>query len=311
MLNNATMNTTDMRIASNRVRDIEHYCHQELDGMYGHNEVRMFVRMLFERFLGWDHATLLSRREETINQSDLLKFHWAVEDLRQWRPIQYIVGWTDFCGCQIAVDERVLIPRPETEEMVLRAIELWESVHGGGGAISVLDLCTGSGCIAIAMAKHWPGAQVTGVDISAEALAVARKNADTNGVDVLFELADILEPDYGMHGTEDYGIIVSNPPYVRESERDAMQANVTEHEPEGALYVADSDPLVFYKAIARIAQRRLARDGMAVTEINEALGKETLAIFEEAGFQGHVEQDFRGKQRTLVLHRKNGTSEAC
>jgi len=148
------MNTTDMHIPSNKGRDIERDFHTELAGLYPDSEITMFVRMLFEAFLGWSLTDLLLRRDDTVNQSDLLRFHWAVEDLKQWRPIQHIVGWSEFCGCRIDVDQSTLIPRPETEEIVDWTIKNISNLTSATTPFKALDLCTGSGCIAIALAKH-------------------------------------------------------------------------------------------------------------------------------------------------------------
>lgn len=290
------MNTTKMLIPSNKVRDIERYCHAELDKMYGAGEVTMFVRMLFEAFLGWGPVRLLTSKEETVNQSDLLRFHWAVEDLKRHRPIQYIIGWTEFCGCRIAVDESTLIPRPETEEIVNRIHERLSDK----APQRVVDFCTGSGCIAIALAKRWPDADVFGVDISEPALQKARENALQNHVAVQFVQADILkDTDWREVLPHPCDLIVSNPPYVMEQERDAMQRNVLDWEPETALFVPDTEPLVFYKSLAKTGKMLLAPGGTFVAEINERLGNETLHLIKAAGFEGEVEKDFRGKARTV------------
>lgn len=289
------MNTTDMRIPSNRVRDIERYMHAELDALYGAGEVGAFAAMLFEAFLGWDRTHLLLHRDSTVDQSDLLRFHWAVEDLRKFRPIQHVVGYTDFCGCRINVSPDVLIPRPETEEMVEW---LCDRFSGSAPPLSFLDLCTGSGCIAIALKNHVPAARVTAVDLSPAALALARRNATANGAEVDFVEADVLEGMNGLNGR--FGLIVSNPPYVRESERAAMAANVLDYDPAMALFVPDDDPLRFYRAIGAFAAGHLAPQGLLALEINEALAAETCALLQSQGFSTEVREDFRGKPRMVT-----------
>lgn len=288
------MNTRNLRFKSNRVRDILSLFHEELDGMYGSGEVGVFLDMLFEAFLGWDKVRLLTSREQTIDQSDLLRFHWALEDLKQYRPIQHIIGFVGFCGCRIEVSPDVLIPRPETEEMVewVVASGRWSVVSG-----QILDLCTGSGCIAIALKKAFPAADVTAVDVSPKALEIARQNAKNNGVEVNFVEGDVLDGLNGVNGS--YGLIVSNPPYIRESERGQMQRNVLDYDPALALFVPDDDPLRFYKAIADIANEHLAENGHVVVEINEALAEETCAVFKAQGFSPKVHEDFRGKPRWI------------
>ncbi len=292
------MNTTNLRFRSNRVRDVISLYHEELDGMYGNGEVGVFVEMLFDAFLGWGKVRLLTSKEQTVDQSDLLRFHWALEDLKKHRPIQHIIGYTDFCGCRIKVNPDVLIPRPETEEMVI-SLTPSPSPHGEGSRI--LDLCTGSGCIAIALKKAFPAAEVTAVDVSPKALEMARQNAQNNGVEVRFVEADVLEGIDGLKGQ--YGLIVSNPPYVRDSERAQMAANVLDYDPALALFVPDDDPLRFYKAIATIAKEHLAEDGLLVVEINEALAYETSALLKDYGFSPKVHTDFRGKARWISARR--------
>lgn len=287
------MNTRNIRFRSNRVRDILALYHEELDGMYGSGEVSAFGEMLFEAFLGWDRVRLLTSREQTIDQSDLLRFHWALEDLKRYRPIQHIIGHVDFCGCRIAVSPDVLIPRPETEEMV-------EWIVGSGQWVvgSILDLCTGSGCIAIALKKAFPQAEVTAVDVSSKALAMARQNAESNSAEVHFVEGDVLDGVNGFNGS--YGLIVSNPPYVMEKERAQMQPNVLDYDPALALFVPDDDPLRFYKAIAAIAKEHLATDGLLMVEINEALADETAELFRACGFSPTIHDDFRGKHRWIA-----------
>ena len=323
------MNTRNIRFKSNRVRDILSLYHEELDPLYGPGEVRTFGEMLFEAFLGWDRVKLLTSKDHTVNQSDLLRLHWALEDLRRHRPIQYIIGHVDFCGCRIAVSPDVLIPRPETEEMVDFLVESgewrtengeWRAENGERRAESrILDLCTGSGCIAIALKKAFSGADVTAVDISPAALAIARQNALENAAEVTFVQSDILATPKEENKEEDkeknreeknfnfqlsiFNLIVSNPPYVRQSERAAMRRNVLDYEPPLALFVPDDDPLRFYRAIAAIAARCLAPRGLLALEINEALAADTCALLARYGFAATVHRDFRGRDRFLTATR--------
>ena len=295
------MNTRNLRFKSNRVRDIISLFHEELDGLYGTGEVGVFLDMLFEAFLGWDKVRLLTSREQTIDQSDLLRFHWALEDLKQYRPIQHIIGYTDFCGCRIAVSPDVLIPRPETEEMV-NSLTLGPSPKGERSKI--LDLCTGSGCIAIALKKAFPNAEVTAVDISEKALALARRNTQNNATEVNFVQADVLTLAINPL-LSTFNLIVSNPPYVRECEKKGMQRNVLDYDPALALFVPDNDPLQFYKAIANIAKEHLTADGLLMVEINESLADETCALLRGQGFFPTLHTDFRGKSRFISATRKN------
>jgi release factor glutamine methyltransferase len=165
---------------------------------------------------------------------------------------------------------------------------------------SILDLCTGSGCIAIALKIAFPQAEVTAVDVSSKALEMARQNAESNGAEVRFVEGDVLDGVNGFNGS--YGLIVCNPPYVLDSERAQMQPNVLDYDPALALFVPDDDPLCFYKAIAAIAKEHLAKDGLLVVEINEALADETAALFRDRGFIPTIHDDFRGRHRWITAN---------
>jgi len=295
------MNTRNLRFRSNRVRDILSLFHEDLDGMYGTGEVAVFIEMLFDAFLGWGKVRLLTSREQTIDQSDLLRFHWALEDLKRHRPIQHIIGYVDFCGCRIAVSPDVLIPRPETEELVQWIISTFNIQHS---TFNILDLCTGSGCIAIALKKAFPRADAVAVDVSAKALEIARQNAQNNGVDVCFEQTDLLKKTFHFP-LSSFHLIVSNPPYVMEKERAQMARNVLDYDPPLALFVPDDDPLRFYRAIAAIADRHLAAGGLLVVEINEALADETSRLLSGWGFIPIVHTDFRGRPRWISAMKTN------
>ncbi len=289
------MNTTHMHIPSNRVRDIERYFLSELEGLYSPEELHTFVYMLFEAFLGWDKTHFLLHRDETINQSDLLRFHWAAEDLKQFRPIQHLIGYTDFCNTRIKVSPHVLIPRPETEEIVNHILGIPAfSPH------AILDLCTGSGCIAIALKKHFPQATVIGVDLSDKALAMARDNATLNNAAVTFIQMDILNQRQLSSLTQTFDLIISNPPYVMQNERDEMRPNVLDHEPPQALFAPDDNPMLFYSAIATYASAHLSKDGLLVTEINEHHGETLKSLYSSAGLQPTLYNDFRGKDRYII-----------
>ena len=297
------MNTRNHRFKSNRVRDIIALFHEELDAIYGSGEVGVFCDMLFEAFLGWDKVRLLTSKEQTIDQSDLLRFHWALEDLKKHRPIQHIIGYTEFCGCRIKVTPDVLIPRPETEEIVnwtLSALsdEPTAYHHFPHSTPRILDLCTGSGCIAIALKKAFPQAEVTAVDVSEKALTIAKENAESNNTAINFLQADLLCP-ISRFPLSTFHLIISNPPYVRESERAQMVANVLDYDPELALFVPDDDSLCFYRSIAAIAKKHLAQDGLLVVEINEALADETCTLFREQCFAPVPHTDFRGRPRWI------------
>lgn len=292
----SSMNTTNLHIPSNKACDIERYMHSELASLYPETEIRQFARMLFEAFVGWDTARYLLHRNDTINQSDLLKFHWAVEDLRRFRPIQHIIGYTYFGDCKIEVNENVLIPRPETEEITNKIIQTQTFAPG-----NILDICTGSGCIAIALSKQYPYAETHAADISPEALILAKRNAIKNNTEIQFHQCDVLAED--PWESYSFDLIVSNPPYIRQSESAEMHANVLDYEPHLALFVEDDDPLVFYRRIGEIAKHSLSPDGRLVLEINETLGNETCSLLNGQGFETELHQDFRGKDRMVIATR--------
>lgn len=282
-----------MRIPSNKVCDIERFAYRELEDIYNRNEIRTLLQMMFEHFLGWSVAHLLVSKNATINQSDLLKLNFAIKDLRAGKPIQYIIGSTEFCNLTLSVSPHTLIPRPETAELVYLIADKEKERQPQ----YILDLCTGSGCIAIALAKAFPAAKVFASDISAEALAVAKKNAECNKADVSFVIADILREE--NPAGESYDIIVSNPPYVREMEKVMMNRNVLDYEPHIALFVPDGDPLMFYRHIAEFASKHLRTGGKLYLEINEALGNETAALLEKQGYRPIIHKDSFGKDRMI------------
>lgn len=298
------MNTSSIAFSSNRVSDVERTFLDDLTPLYGEEEVHSFFLILCEAFLGWNKVAYLLHRGETMNQSDLLRFHWALEDLRHYRPIQHIVGYTDFCGCRIKVNDKVLIPRPETEEMVYECVNaLVRECVSEDSSINILDLCTGSGCIAIALKKMLPESKVTAVDILPEALRIAQTNAEKNGAEVEFVLGDVLQGALLPISSDGWNLIVGNPPYITLSEKGAMCRNVLDYEPQLALFVPDNDPLLFYRKITAFAQQNLSPDGLLAMEINERFGTETLQLLAENGFSGVLHKDFRGKDRfvTAVL----------
>lgn len=217
-----------------------------------------------------------------------------MDELRSWRPVQYIVGKADFADMELTVREGVLIPRPETEELVD-----WVARDAQVGA-HILDVCTGSGCIAIALKRMVKSSEVWAMDISTEALAIARENGAEYAPEVRFVEGDALA-DFSTHfESVTFDAIVSNPPYIPDSDRALMRPNVLEHEPDLALFVEDSDPLVFYRAIAQTGRRVLKADGRLYFEIYESLVEEMVTMLEREGYTDIVvREDFRGKPRMI------------
>lgn len=266
-----------------------------LGALYGPREAAGIVSRLCGELLGVSSYAHIVEPGLEVSAEALPVLQGAMERLCGGEPLQYVTGVQEFCGRRFKVRPGVLIPRPETEELVATAAE---RLRGGG---RVLDLCTGSGCIAWSLALDCPEAKVTGVDISDEALAVAREQFSAEGAPAeerpTFVKQDVLQVPESFEGAP-FDVITANPPYIRESEKALMHTNVLEFEPSLALFVPDSDPLVFYRAIALWAVRFLAPGGFGIVEINEALGAECAALFENAGLANvKIQRDFRQKER--------------
>ncbi len=249
-----------------------------LETLYPSPEARGLVLMLCADLLGVKSYTHIVEPQYEIPQDLLPALREEVRRLAEGEPIQYVLGYAEFCGRRFRVNPSVLVPRPETETLVAEAVAF---LHSCGRPCRVLDLCTGSGCIAWSILLEVPGTEVVAADISEDALNVARSQFD--GPSPLFVKADVLdtEQDFG-HGLFD--LVVCNPPYVMESEKSSMRVNVLEHEPPLALFVPDGDPLLFYRAAARWSQRFLRPGGAGIVEINESLGPETESVFRDAGY---------------------------
>ena len=239
----------------------------------------------------------ISRNDLLIEPNVELKipeFETICDELRSWRPVQYIVGKADFADMELTAREGVLIPRPETEELVD-----WVAREAKEGA-RILDVCTGSGCIAIALRSMVPSSEVWAMDISPEALAIARENGAEYAPEVRFVEGDALVDFSAQFKGVMFDAIVSNPPYIPESDRALMRPNVTEHEPDIALFVEDSDPLIFYRAIAQTGRKMLNADGRLYFEIYESLVEQMVAMLEREGYtEVTVKEDFRGKPRMI------------
>lgn len=257
---------------------------------YPREEARQIAEMVITTLGGISRNDLLIEPNVTLEINDIERI---CRELRAWRPVQYIVGRADFADMELEVAEGVLIPRPETEELV-------EWVAGDmSDARCVLDVCTGSGCIALALARKIEGCDVCGVDISLTALAIARRNGDRYAPRVKFIEADALA-DFSRSVGGEYDVIVSNPPYIPKQDMSLMRPNVTQYEPEMALFVPDNDPLVFYRSIARTARRMLTPQGRLYFEIYESLAEDMQQMLAVDGYVDiTIREDFRGKPRML------------
>lgn len=287
-----------------------------LESLYPQKEARSIVLMLCEEVLGTENYTHIVEPEFKIDDKKLPELEAAMERLKKMEPVQYVLGHTEFYGRTFKVDPAVLIPRPETELLCRDAIKLgmrvfrMRSPYGKNAEpVRILDLCTGSGCIAWTMALSIPGSRVTAVDISDAALEVAAeqdfaselKSKETFKPE--FIKADVLDSEQEIE-LGPFDMVLSNPPYIMESEKEDMRRNVLEYEPESALFVPDDDPLLFYRAIARWSQRFMSLDGVGLSEVNESLARQTETVFKAAGY-AHTEivRDLSDKNRYIIYHK--------
>lgn len=271
----------------------------ELSALYDDAESQALFLMALAQLLHIKHHAYLLRKEETLTTSDLAKFEGLLAELVTGKPIQYIFGEAHFFGLSFKVNPEVLIPRPETEELVDWIIQTVHNSPLASGHKRLLDIGTGSGCIAIALKKHLPQFDVAGLDMAASSLAIAQENAELNRVEVEFKWQDILQMQHTKL-QEPYAIIVSNPPYITQTEKEGMHQNVLANEPHRALFVSNEKPLVFYEAIANFALLNLGQGGLLFFEINEHLGQETVDLLNHKGFKNiELRKDMQGKDRMI------------
>lgn len=268
----------------------------ELASLYDEMEIDSFFYIILENLHGLKRIDLALNPETVLDGTHLKQWKSMVSDLKLEKPIQYILGETEFYGLRFEVNENTLIPRPETEELVELIISNYQ-ITKLPNPIKIVDIGTGSGCIAISLAKNLPNTEVFAIDISDKALATAKKNAEINEVNVNFLLKNILETD---DLEEQFDIIVSNPPYVRNLEKAEIKPNVLEYEPHLALFVEDDDALLFYRKIAQLAKKNLNLNGKLYFEINQYLGKETVQLLVDLSF-GDVQlfKDIYGNDRMI------------
>jgi release factor glutamine methyltransferase len=280
------------------IKEIRIYLASELAASLYEPELTSVVNIVVREVFGISNLYAFIMNEYPVNVEHQEKIINICKELKEGKPIQYVIGETSFYDCRIKLKGIELIPRPETEELVDLIIK---ENHGFKGAIA--DIGTGSGCIAIALAANLEDALVTGIDISGEALDSARENALLNNVNIAFLHGDILGDDFSLPGP--VGIIVSNPPYVRHSEKAFMSRNVLDFEPHSALFVPDSDPLLYYGAILKLAEKALLPGGIIYFEINEALGNEMRELLEASGYSDiNLIKDLNSKDR-IIKGRKN------
>lgn len=268
---------------------------RRLGTIYDANEARSLARQYLAERLQSSSAQLLANAQETLTEIQKQQMAEDILVLLKGMPLQYLIGKASFLGMELEVSSSVLIPRSETEELVQNIIQEHQNRIG----LHILDLCTGSACIAIALKKHCQNSIVHAVDISAKALEIAQQNAQNLSCDIIFSLVDICKETPSL-APQSLDIISSNPPYVRQREKVEMHKNVLDFEPEIALFVPNDNPLIFYQAIAKISQRLLKPQGHLYLEINQYLGQETQQLFLDMGFSRvELAKDFRGNHRFI------------
>lgn len=274
------------------IKSIQNLFKEELNAVYPQREIEGITYILLEHLLNYSKIEIQLNKNEKIEQNNFDRISEALEDLKKSIPIQYIIGETEFYDLKFKVNEYTLIPRQETEELV-HAIINDNVVHGP----KILDIGTGSGCIPIVLAHNIADANVSSVDVSEGAIVIAKENALLNKTAISFYHRDFLRwEDYSWD--EDFDIIISNPPYVKESEKELMDENVLAYEPHTALFVDDNDALIFYRRIAEFAKVHLKKGGKLYFEINEALGQEMIELQESLGFSSvRLMKDLNGRDR--------------
>jgi len=275
-----------------KVSNILSYFREELSAVADEREITSWYYISIEYLLVYNRSDCIINSNQVLNKSQLSKIKQIVAELKSHKPIQYILGKTEFYGLKIKVNEHTLIPRPETEQLVDWILK--------ENFVAALDIGTGSGCIPIALAKH-TDAKVLAIDVSEDALLIAEENAKNNEVEIDFIHQDILQTNY----LQKVDLIVSNPPYVLESEKEKIQENVLDYEPELALFVEDKNPLIFYKKIASLAFNFLNENGKLFFEINAKFGKETIEMLVDIGFVNiELKKDMNDKDRMIKAIKK-------
>jgi release factor glutamine methyltransferase len=278
------------------IKQAYHQLFTQLATIYHEREAANISDWVIEHITSYKRVDRIMFQNNIIGETQLQQLSSATKKLLQHQPVQYALGEAWFAGMKFYVNENVLIPRPETEELVEWIIE--EIKNENPKNKKIIDIGTGSGCIPIALKKKIPELNVHALDISEKALKVAMQNADTLNASIDFKLLDFLE-EANWQSLPQFDVIVSNPPYIKQSEESDMNENVLRYEPHLALFVADNDALIFYKKIAAFGKNNLTPGGKIFVELNETLGKETAELFESFGYQTELRKDMQGKNRMI------------
>lgn len=289
------------------IKQYRAHFNKSIKHLYPTSEIDSFFFLILEEYIGFKRIDIVLKSDFYIDQESLNLMQVATKQLEQEIPIQYIIGKTEFFGLPFNINKEVLIPRPETEELVeqvIKEVSLIKTYNTASNEatnekqITILDIGTGSGCIAISLKKQLPGSKISAIDVSDKALRVAKKNAALNKVNINFIHLDILKTN---NLDKLYDVIVSNPPYVRELEKKEMKNNVLNNEPHLALFVDNKNPLLFYNKIAELANKFLTKNGQLHLEINQYLGKETIKLLAEKGFKNiQLKKDIFGNDRIIT-----------
>lgn len=287
-----------MRVASNKLQDLITFYNTELSSNYEQSEINVLIQQACQHYLGFSGADITLKKNENLNQSDLLKLYDCCKKLKKNIPLQYILGETIFYGLTFKVNSNVLIPRPETEELVELILKDCEKLNET--TLDILDIGTGSGCIPITLKNKLPEANVSAIDISQDALQLAQQNALLNKTTVLFNCCDVLKPDAG-YVLDSYDVIVSNPPYIAKKEASQMHDRVKNNEPFIALFVEDNDATIFYKRIIELCKEHLNPGGSLYFELNPLFATDVKQYATNSNLftETHLIKDLSGNTRFL------------
>ena len=284
-----------MFVKDNSIASVFGYFEERLSPTFSSREIKTIAKSFIAKRLNWEASDFLMRQKETVSESDLLYFRNAVKRIVAGEPFQYVLGTTFFYNLELDTDTRALIPRPETEELVDWMIKDFSSLDAG----TLLDLGTGSGCIALSMKKALPSWSMSAVDVSKEALSLVQQNATKHQLEVDLIEDNALAFNEALYADK-YTVIVSNPPYIPQKDSAKMAQHVLDFEPEMALFVADDNPLIFYQQIGEFALKKLDLNGALYFELNENLAEETKALLNKIGFNNtEIRQDLQGRNRML------------
>lgn len=295
-----------MKIATNKLSSLYEFYKTELSSIYDNDELYAIFELVCEHYLGYSKTDTRLKFQENLNQSDVLKLYDTAKALKEGTPIQYILGEADFYNLKFNVNSSTLIPRPETEELVDIIIKQFKQETSHNQTLNILDIGTGSGCIPITFKKNIPNSKVTGIDISEQALEIAKSNAIKNKVDIDFIKLDILSSFDSSLIALPLSLIISNPPYVLNSEAKQMDIRVLNYEPHLALFVDDTDPIIFYKRIIDLCTNHLEEKGFLFFELNPIYANDVKNYANDSKIFNFTEilKDMSGKERFLKAQKK-------